>query len=68
MQFCLSTLLEGQTKLGGRIILLECKNIPNLLQFYNTFGFQKLDRDYESHELIQLIRVFQQDEIISIHA
>ena len=66
MQFCLSTLFEGQTKLGGRIILLECKDVPYLLQFYNKFGFQKLERDYKTNDLLQLIKVLQQDEIISM--
>ena len=28
MQYCLITVLEGQIRLGGRIVMLECKNIP----------------------------------------
>ena len=64
MQYCLSTLLDGQMRLGGRIILLECKDVPYLIEFYNQFGFIKLEKDYQKDELIQLIKILQEDELI----
>ena len=64
MQYCLNTLLDGQMRLGGRIVMLECKNVPYLLGFYENFGFSKLEKDYQSDELIQLIKILQEDEII----
>ena len=44
MQLCLNTVLDGQMRLGGRIILLECKDVPYLIEFYNQFGFQSLKK------------------------
>lgn len=64
MQYCLSTVLDGQMRLGGRIIMLECKNIEYLLEFYEKFGFMKLDKDYREGELLQLIKILQEDELI----
>jgi len=64
MQYCLSTLLEGQARLGGRIIMLECKNIPYLIGFYEQFGFCKLEKEYEEDELIQMVKILKEDEVI----
>lgn len=64
MEYCLNTLLNGQNYLGGRIITLECKDIPYLLEFYAQFGFVKLERDYEKGELLQLIKILKEDELI----
>ncbi|MEN6487421.1 MAG: hypothetical protein ABFD66_00830 [Smithella sp.] len=64
MQYCLNTLLEGQARLGGRIVLLECKDIPYLVDFYGNFGFEKLEREYAEGELIQLIRILREDELL----
>lgn len=59
MQYCLSTVLDGQQILGGRIILLECKNTPYLVdKFYPKFGFKKIESDCQPNdELIQFIKV-----------
>lgn len=64
MQYCLNTLLEGQRRLGGRIITLECKDIPYLVGFYEQFGFVRLDKDYEEDELIHYIKILREDEMI----
>jgi len=64
MQYCLSTMLEGQIRLGGRIFMLECKDVPYLLEFYKKYGFQKIEKDYDKDELLQLIRILQDDEIV----
>ena len=64
MQYCMSTLLDGQMRLGGRIVMLECKDIPYLIYFYEQFGFIKLERDYQEGDLIQLIKILREDELI----
>ena len=64
MQYCLSILLDGQARLGGRIIMLECKNISYLIEFYKKFGFSKIEKDYEEGELLQMIKILQEDEVI----
>jgi len=64
MQYCLATLLEGQARLGGRIVMLECRDVPHLIELYKDFGFQKLEKDYEEDELIQMIKILQENEII----
>lgn len=64
MEYCLATLLEGQVRLGGRISMLECKDIPYLIKLYENFGFQKLEKEYEESELLQMIKILEEDEII----
>ena len=64
MQYCLSTVFKGQAVLGGRIIMLECKDIPYIVNLYEKFGFQKLEKDYDEGELLQMIRILEDDEII----
>lgn len=64
MQYCLSILLDGQARLGGRIIMLECKNISYLIEFYKKFGFSKIEKDYEEGELLQMVKILQEDEVI----
>lgn len=64
MQYCLYTLMEGQARLGGRIIMLECKDIPYLIDFYSKFGFFKIEKDYEEGELLQMVKILQEGEVI----
>ena len=64
MQYCLNMVFDGQMHLGGRIIMLECKDVPSLKKFYEQFGFKKLEKDYAEDELIQMVKVLQADEII----
>lgn len=64
MQYCLSTLFDGQAQLGGRVVMLECKDIPYLIDFYKQFGFIKLERDCQEDELVQLIKTLREDELI----
>ena len=64
MQYCFAKLLEGQALLGGRIIMLECKDIPYLIELYEAFGFKKLEKDYEEGELLQMIKVLEEEELI----
>jgi len=64
MEYCLAAVFKGQTILGGRIIMLECKDIPYIINLYERFGFQKLERDYDDGELLQMIKILEDDEII----
>lgn len=64
MQYCLSTVFKGQAILAGRIIMLECKDIPYIINLYEKFGFQKLEKDYNEDDYIQMIKVLEEDEII----
>ncbi len=64
MEYCLNTLLDGQMRLGGRLVMIECKNISYLIEFYEQFGFKKLEKDYKKDELLQFIKILNQDELI----
>ena len=64
MQYCFITLLKGQASLGGRIVMLECKDLPYIIRLYESFGFQKLEKEYEEGELLQMIKILEDDEII----
>ncbi|SHJ33450.1 hypothetical protein SAMN02745751_02310 [Dethiosulfatibacter aminovorans DSM 17477] len=64
LEYCLAKILEGQVRLGGRIIMLECKDTPYLVTLYEKFGFNVLEKDYEEGELLQMIKVLEEDEII----
>lgn len=64
MQYCLNTLLDGQMRLAGRIITLECKDVPYLVEFYSQFGFLKIERDYEENELLQFIKILNENELM----
>lgn len=66
MQYCINTILDGQMRLGGRMVMLECKNVEYLIKFYEQFGFIKLEKDYQEGELIQFIKIFQENELIDI--
>lgn len=65
MQYCMSTVLDGQARLGGRVVLLECKDIDYLVNtFYPNYGFKKLEKEYSQDELIQFIRVLREEDLI----
>ena len=38
-------IIEAQRAVGGRIILVECKKHPYLINFYTKYGFIKYDMD-----------------------
>lgn len=66
LEYCLATILEGQVRLGGRIILLECKNKPYLISLYERFGFSILESNNPKDELIQMIKILHDEDIIII--
>ncbi len=39
---CINHIMQGIDKLGGRFLLLECKNEFKLISFYEDFGFINL--------------------------
>lgn len=65
MDFCISIILEGQELLGGRILLLECKNKPKLKEFYGRYGFTEVEfiddepvtEEDAENKMIQMIKV-----------
>jgi hypothetical protein len=63
MSFCLNILFDGQEKLGGRLIALECKNVGYLIDFYKNFNFDLINQN-TTNELLQFIRVLNEDELI----
>ena len=45
ISLALQTLLEANAFIGGRVVLVECKDISHLRQFYEQEGFQYLDKE-----------------------
>ncbi|WKY43068.1 hypothetical protein Q5O14_10365 [Eubacteriaceae bacterium ES2] len=64
LDYCLSKILEGQFSLGGRIIMLECKNITSLVELYENYGFRILEKDYQQDELLQMLKILEADLLI----
>ncbi len=64
MHYCMSMILDGQKHLGGRIAMLECRDIPYLIKFYEQFGFRRLDMNYVHGEYIQCYKLFDHKELI----
>lgn len=66
MTYCLSTILDGQELLSGRIIMLECKPIAALISLYERFGFGLIEEEEPaSNGLVQMIRILQEHELVS---
>jgi hypothetical protein len=51
----LSVISAAQEKVGGRIVLIECDNIPKLIEFYTNSGFYIVRED--SDKYIQMVRM-----------
>lgn len=47
--------------------MLECKDIPYLIRLYEKFGFSVLEKEYEKGELLQMIKILEEDEIIELN-
>jgi len=54
------TIQRTQLAIGGKVAYLECEDIPGLVRFYESNGFQRFsERESDNHErLIQMIRYF----------
>jgi hypothetical protein len=47
---------SAQEKVGGRVVLVECENVPYLLEFYKKLGFKVIREDTDKYvQLIKLI-------------
>lgn len=66
LKMALDKIVTAQLILGGKIVYIECENIPQLLEFYNRNGFIRFaERQKESEEegrivgdyLVQLLKV-----------
>lgn len=64
LEICLSKILEGQKILGGRIIMVECKNQPNLVNFYEHADFTLTTNDFGKEDLLVFHRILNEKEII----
>ncbi|MCX7904987.1 MAG: hypothetical protein N2486_10825, partial [Caloramator sp.] len=66
MNYCFNTILDGQMRLGGRLIMLECKDIPYLIKFYERYGFRKIEKDYRENELLQFVKILSEKDLVDI--
>jgi hypothetical protein len=64
LDYRLAKILEGQIRLGGRLIMLESNDIPSPVQLYEILGFKVLERDYQQNELLQMIKIIDEETII----
>ena len=44
-------------KVGGRVILVECAEIPQLIKFYEKEEFKILQIEKDNAQMVQMIRV-----------
>ena len=45
LEYSLSVLLSAEHLVGGRVVYIECRDIPKLINFYANNGFKLLRRD-----------------------
>lgn len=55
ISFAMAAIYKAHEKVGGRIVLVECADKKQLLDFYQNNGFEIIRQDDDS--LIQLIRM-----------
>ncbi|TGG86964.1 hypothetical protein [Geotoga petraea] len=55
---------EGQEKIAGRGILVECKNIPYLRNFYEKHNYIFIDKEYKKGDLLQYLKILNPEDII----
>ncbi len=64
-ELCLSKIYEGQRIIGGRIIMVECKPEPKLIEYYKNEGFVLINAESNDGNYKMLYRVLQEEEIIN---
>ena len=64
LEVCLSKILEGQKILGGRIIMVECKKKPELINFYEQADFTLTTKEINKEDLLVFHRILHEKEII----
>lgn len=58
MNFALSTIKGIQQVIGGRVVLIECKNENKLIKFYEKHQFKKLSQiPNGSTEMVQMVKI-----------
>jgi hypothetical protein len=50
----ISVISFAQDKVGGRVVLVECENVPYLLDFYKKLNFKVIKEDADKY--VQLIK------------
>jgi len=50
----ISVISFAQEMVGGRVVLVECENVPYLLDFYKKLGFKIIKEDADKY--VQLIK------------
>ena len=55
LDICLEAVYKAQDIAGGRFVMLECLEIPQVVSFYEKNGFVLLQRD-EKDKYLQMIR------------
>ena len=63
LEICLSKILEGQKILGGRIIMVECKKRPELINFYEQADFIMTTKEFDKEDLLVFHRILHEKEI-----
>ena len=63
---CLAAVYQGQQYIGGRIIILECKNNNYLKNFYKKHGFNLLDKKYKGDELLVFSKIIDEKDLLSL--
>lgn len=56
IEYALNIILQAYEYVGGRFVLVECKNNEKLLSLYSKNSFIKLIKD-DNNSLIQLFRL-----------
>jgi hypothetical protein len=52
---CMETVYRAQRIIGGRFVLLECREIEKVVSFYSRQGFESLQYD-KSDKYLQMVR------------
>lgn len=54
----LAVIQSAETLVGGRYVMIECHNIPELLRLYTENGFEKFaEKPYEDEPMVQMVRM-----------
>ena len=53
LNYAISVILSAEHLVGGRVVYIECRDIPKLVAFYANNGFKLLRRD-PSDALLQM--------------
>jgi len=57
IDYAIPLIKDCMKKIGGRVVLVECKNKKKLIEFYKHHDFKILQSTPDSEDMIQLIRI-----------